>query len=184
MGQYIIIGTATGIYVRKESRYSTYNIEQIKEILSKKLNLSLYDITEDEKYIYLLIKSKILSENIIDLLQNEYKILGIDINNEKNNKLFEKIKNTPYNQILNEIQSGHLNTYNFQFLKATYHTSNDISYIDNDSDLEIYADIIAFYLSEKVILESYYDLFDYLRNKIVKATDNTLKDDIFITLFG
>ena len=180
MGQYIIIGTATEIYVRKESRYSTYNIEQIKEILSKKLNLSLYDITEDEKYVYLLIKSKILSENIIDLLQNEYKILGIDINNE----LFEKIKSTPYNQILNEIQSRHLNTYNFQFLKGTYHTSNDISYIDNDGDLEIYADIIAFYLSEKVILESHYDLFDYLRDKIVKATDNALKDDIFITLFG
>ena len=64
MGRYMIIGTATKIYVEKNSRYDTYNVEQIKEILSNKLNLNLYDITEDEENVYLSIKPKIFSENI------------------------------------------------------------------------------------------------------------------------
>ncbi len=184
MGQYIIVGTATKIYVKKEDEYSTYNLEQIKEILSKKLNLILYDITEDSDQVCLSIKPKIFSENILSLLQNEYEILGVDINNEYNKELFEKIKHTPYNQLLNEIESKNLSTYHFQFLKGYYYICNDISYIDNDRNLTICADIIAFYLSEKAFLEAYNDLFDYLRNKIIKTMDNPLKDDVFITLFG
>ena len=168
MGRYMIIGTATKIYVEKNSRYDTYNVEQIKEILSNKLNLNLYDITEDEENVYLSIKPKIFSENIISLLQNEYEILGIDINKDGNKELLEKIKATPYNQIL----------------EGSNYICNDISYISKDSKLEIYADITAFFLSDKVILETYYDLFYYLRDKIVKATDNPLKDDIFITIWG
>lgn len=184
MGQCIIVGTATTIYVKKEGKYSTYNLEQIKEILSKKLNLNLYDIAEDENQVYLSIKPKIFSENILSLLQNEYEILGVDINNEYNKELFEKIKHTPYNQLLNEIESKNLNTYDFQFLKGYYYISNDISYIANNSNIAICADIIAFYLGEKAFLEAYNSLFDYLRNKIIKTMDNPLKDDVFITLFG
>lgn len=184
MGQSIIVGTATKIYVRKVGRYSTYSLEQIKEILSKKLNLNLYDIIEEENHVCLSIKPKIFSENIISLLQNEYEILGINVDDECNKELFEKIKNTPYNKILNAIESKDIFTYNFQLLEGIYYLCNNISYIDSNGDLIICADIVAFYSSEKAILESYYDLFDYLRNKIVKATDNPLKDDIFITLFG
>lgn len=184
MGRYMIIGTATKIYVEKNSRYDTYNVEQIKEILSNKLNLNLYDITEDEENVYLSIKPKIFSENIISLLQNEYEILGIDINKDGNKELFEKIKATPYNEILDTIENKEMHGYNFQFLEGSNYIGNDISYISKDSKLEIYADITAFFLSDKVILETYYDLFDYLRYKIVKATDNPLKDDIFITVWG
>ncbi len=184
MGRYIIIGTATKIYAKKKEDYSTYNLEQIKEILSKKLNLDLYDITEDEYEVCLSIKPKIFSENILNLLQNEYEILGIDITNEYNKKLFEKIKHTPYNQLLDEIENKNIHTYNFQFLEGYYSINNDISYIANERDLTVCADIVAFYLSEKVLLEAYYGLFSYLRNKIIKTMDNPLKDDIFITLFG
>ena len=183
MGQSIVVGIATKIYVKKENRRYTYNIEQVKEILSKKLNLSLYDITEYENDICLSIKPSIFSKNIINLLQNEYNILGID-NNEENKELLEKLKNIPNNKILNEIENKKLSTYNFQFLEGYYNYLNDISYIDNDGNLTICADIIAFYLSDKVILESYFKLFNYLRCKIVKSIDNPLKDDIFITLFG
>ena len=180
MGKSIIVGIATKIYVKKTYKY---NIEQVKEILSKKLNLSLYDIIEDDNDICLSIKPKIFSENIINLLKNEYKILGID-NNKVNNELLKKLKNIPYNQILNEIENKKISTGNFQFLEGNYNYLNDISYIDNNEKLTICADIIAFYLSDKVILESYFELFNYLRNKIVEAMDNPLKDDIFITLFG
>ena len=184
MGQSIIVGTATKIYVKEEDNYSTYNLEQIKEILSKKLNLNLYDITEDKNQVCLSIKPKIFSENILSLLQNEYEILGVDINNKYNKELFEKIKHIPYNQLLNEIETKNLNTYDFQFLEGCYHLCNDISYIANDRKITLCADMIAFYLSEKVLLEAYNDLFDYLRNKIIKTIDNPLKDDVFITLFG
>ena len=184
MGQYIIIGTATNIYAKNSSQYSTYNLEQIKQILSKKLNLNLYDIMEDEDQIRLSIKPKIFSENILSLLQNEYEVLGIDITNEYNKELFEKIKHTPYNQLLDEIEDKNINTYNFQFLEGYYFVNNDISYIANERDLTVCADIVAFYLSEKAFLEAHYDLFGYLRNKIIKTMDNPLKDNVFITLFG
>ena len=65
MGQSIIVGTATKIYARKRGEFSTYSLEQIKKFLSKKLNLNLYDITEDEKQVYLSIKPKVFSENIL-----------------------------------------------------------------------------------------------------------------------
>ena len=184
MGQSIIIGTATKIYVRKDGDYSTYNLEQIKNILSKKLNLDLYDITEDKREVYLSIKPKIFSENIISLLQNEYEILGLDINDESIKELFEQIKHTPYDQLLSEIENKEINTYDFQFLENYNYMCNDISYIDDDRELTICADMIAFYISEKVLLEAYNNLFNYLRNKIIKTIDNPLKDDVFITLFG
>ncbi len=184
MGQSIDIGVATEIFVKKENMYHSYTLKEIKQALSKTLNLDLYDITENKNSVCLSIKPKVFSENIISLLQKEYEVLGIDINNKDFKELFEIIKNTPSNELLNKIENKDLDSYCFQFTEGCYYISNDISYIAHDIKTGICADMVSFYSSEKAFLEAYNSLFDYLRTKIIETMDNPLKDDVFITLFG
>ena len=69
-----------------------------------------------------------------------------------------------------------------QTSKGYYGFCNDINYIAEESNLGMYADILSFFSCGKVLIECYNELFDYLRDKIIKAIDNPLKDSIFITL--
>ena len=42
--------------------------------------------------------------------------------------------------------------------------------------------MLVYNMAYKVLFESYYELFRYLRKKIQSAIDNPLKDDVFLMI--
>ncbi len=179
MGQNINLGIATTIYAKKNS---TYTPTEIKGALAECLNLEIYTMHENEKYVYLSLKEDIFMKNYEKLIKNEYKILDF---NDKNYEVFNEIRDMSYNKLLEGLQEKDICHPCFQFTEAYGYFSNNISYIlGSKYNIEVSADIISYYLSEKVFLECYYDLFKYIRNKIILSMDNPLKDAVFITITG
>ena len=56
-----------------------------------------------------------------------------------------------------------------------------ISYISKRR-FTVYAELLVYNMAYKVLFESYYELFRYLRKKIQSAIDNPLKDDVFLMI--
>ena len=183
MGQYIVIGVATTIYVtvtQEKSFGYSYTVEQVKEILSKEINLDLYDEEIYKNYLILYLKKDVFKENIIKLLQSECKYFK----REKFSKeILEKIRKTPKDELIESIENRKFNEDNLFFAKFGMY-SNDISYSSGKEYVEMWADLFAYHIEGKAILETYNELFYYLRKKIIENIDNPLKDDVFISLYG
>ena len=179
MGQSLNFGIATTIYAKKNS---IYNSNKIKKALAECLNLEIYDMHENEKYIYLSLKEDIFMKNYEKLIKKEYKILDLDVTDYK---VFDEIRDMSYDELLGGLQKKDICYPCFQFTEAYGYYSNNISYVlGKDYDIELSADIITYYLSEKVLFECYNDIFSYIRNKIISSMDNPLKDAVFVTITG
>ena len=179
MGQNLNFGIATTIYAKKNSRYTS---TEIKNVLAECLNLEIYTMQENEQYIYLSLKKEVFMENYEKLIKKEYKLLNVY---DSDYEVFDKIKGMSYDELLESLKNRRISYPYFQFTKAYGYYSNDISYIlDKNYEIEISADIITYYLSEKVFFEGYYNIFKYIRNKIISSMDTPLKDAVFVTIAG
>lgn len=179
MGQFLNFGIATTIYARKNDRYTP---EKIKNALAKCLNLEIYTMYENNNYIYLSLKEDVFMKNYERLMKEEYKAFDVDT---KHYKVFDEIRNMPYNELLESLEKKDICYPYFQFTDACGYYSNNISYVlGPQHGIEVSADIITYYISEKVFFEGYYDIFSYVRNKIIASMDNPLKDAVFVTITG
>ena len=177
MGRHLNFGIATTIYVEKSSKY---DLNEIKSALAKSLNLNIYTMEEDEDYIYLSLKEDVFMKNYEKLIKKEYKRLNVD---KEDYAVFDEIKHLSYDELLEEMKEKTICHPYFQFTSASGYCSNDISYMLYDKyHIEISADIITFYLSDKVSFETYYNIFKYLRSKIILNMDTPLKDAVFISI--
>ena len=73
MGTYLDIGIATTIYARKEDSWRDYSKEQVLENLSKNIDLNIYNIIDEEKYVILEIKPEIFENEIVNILRERLK---------------------------------------------------------------------------------------------------------------
>lgn len=179
MGQYLNFGIATTIYAKKNDSYTP---TEIKNALMECLNLEIYTMHENKKYIYLLLKEDIFMKNYEKLIKKEYKILNAK---DSDYEVFDEIKDMSYGKLLKGLQDKNICYSRFQFTDAGGYYTNNISYILYPNyNIEVSADIITYYLSEKVLFEGYYDIFSYIRNKIISSMDNPLKDAVFVTITG
>ena len=183
MGQCIVIGVATTIYatVTQEKSFGySYTVDQVKEILSKEINLDLYDTEVYKNYLILHLKKDVFKDNIINLLESESKYFK----KEKFSKdILEKIRKTPIDELIESIENKEINKDDLFFAEFGMY-SNDISYSSGKKYVEMWADLFVYHIEGKVILETYNELFYYLRKKITENIDNPLKDDIFISIYG
>lgn len=180
MGQCIAIGVGTTIFLKKSRRFGEdYTIETAKSVVKEILNLDLYNITEDDKFVHFKIKEEIFKNNLYDLLEGEYRELypGQEIEN------LSKVKNKTPEELIQDLDNGTIRSYDFHFCEWGY-GSNYLSFLLQNSEADLYIDMIAFYLTDKVIMESCGTFFKYIKSKIISSTDNPLKDDIFITIYG
>ena len=60
--------------------------------------------------------------------------------------------------------------------------TNDISYIGDG--LTIFADLITYLNDGKIVMETYYDMFRYFRNTIIKSSDSPIKTSAMISIVG
>lgn len=172
---YLSCGIATNIVIKK-GKYST---GEILEDLKLKMNLDIFDITDKEDYILLQIKKDIFENNIIDFIKSQISTLSIR-NIEKDFELLDSMKGKKFDEMI-EYADTH-KRIPFAYSEGYFNISNDISYIFTNISCDIAIDMITFLSEGKIIMEEYFYTFKYLREKMVNATDNVLKDALFLVM--
>ena len=177
MGQYIGCGVATELSVRK----GKYSKSEILKEMEKELDLSIYNISENENEIYFNIKDDIFDKNILPFiieqmedLAKERKSIDEDIKILKEFNSFKEFQKEyrnneekEYNDLINILLE-----YEWDLWK--------ISTLSNDFNVSGTA--LLYLYNGKVIMEEYKSLFYYLRKNIIKGSKNPLKTAFIIDL--
>ncbi len=175
MGQYLTIGIATKIYLRKNHLKK----ENLENSFTKNFKISIYDVSEYEDYFVLTLKEDVLEHNIIELL-NEMKQKASHSQQEKYIKAEEQLKGKKYKELI-EI-ADEKSVYKFQLVEGARYICNDISYILEEGDA--FCDIIGIESDGKVFFECYSNIFTFIRNSIIESLKNELKYALVITIKG
>lgn len=184
MGKFLCAGIATKVFVRKDG----YSKDEIMNHLNKTLDLKIYDEPiEDEKFLLLGMKTEYIEKYAVPFVEEQLKIVlenMVDIEEyeriSKNLKeLLENSKGKNYEELMQMAEEQQ--SINFELAEGNLFT-NDISYIGDG--LTIFADLITYLNDGKIIMESYYDMFRYFRNTIIKSSNSPIKTSAMISIVG
>lgn len=184
MGKFLCVGIATKVFVKKDG----YSKEKIINQLKKTLDLKIYDEPiEDEKFLLLGMKTEYIEKYAVPFVEEQLKIVlenMVDIEEyeriSKNLKeLLENSKGKNYEELMQMAEEQQ--SINFELAEGNLFT-NDISYIGDG--LTIFADLITYLNDGKIIMESYYDMFRYFRNTIIKSSNSPIKTSAMISIVG
>ena len=184
MGRFLCVGIATKVFVKKDG----YSKEKIMNQLKKSLDLKIYDEPiEDEKFLLLGMKKEYIEKYAVPFVEEQLKIVlenMADIEDyeriSKNLKeLLENSKGKNYKELMQMAEEQQ--NINFELAEGNLFT-NDISYIGDG--LTIFADLITYLNDGKIVMETYYDMFRYFRNTIIKSSDSPIKTSAMISIVG
>ena len=176
MGQYLECGIAQTIIIEK--RYKEDN-KTVLERIGENIDLSIYNIIEEDDYIELEMKKELFEKYAVDFIIEQSKFFR---DNERTNvESLLELKGLKYDKLI-EI-ANEKSIYNFQFLDGNY-INMDISYLDPKSKCRIYGDFISFIGDGKVFLECYNYIFTYLRNCIINSSNNPIRTSVIVTIYG
>ena len=182
MGRYLYCGIATKITILKDKGYSKekYSKEEILEEFGKELDLSIFQVEENEKTVILKIKEEIFENNIVDFITEQLKELKYrDKYIKEELEKLQEIKGLNFYEIM-EFANKKRN-YVFQYLEGCIVT-NDIRYITEK--FITYADVICYVGNGKIFMEEYHNVFYYIRNLIIKSSKNPIRTAAVITIVG
>ena len=179
MGQYIGCGIATKLTVRKKSDRTWNELprEELLNILSKQLDLSIFSVAEDDEYLYLTVKEELLENNILSFINEQLLKINSKYYKDDLDKL-KKLKGKKYQDLLEEAEDGSISS--FDLMEGNKY-SNNVSYLTN-GDHECYADTIVYFCEGKVLMECYYHLFKYMRKLIIEGSKNPIKNAVMVAL--
>ncbi len=184
MGRFLCAGIATKVFVKKDG----YSKDEIMDQLKRTLDLKIYDEPiEDEKFLLLGMKIECIEKYAVPFIEEQLKIVLENMDDiedyeriSKNLKeLLESSKGKNCEELIKmakEQQNIH-----FELIEGNLFT-NDISYIGNR--LKIFADMITYLDDGKIVMESYYDMFRYFRNAIIKSSNSPIKTSAMISIVG
>ena len=184
MSRFLCVGIATKVFVKKDG----YSKEKIMYQLKKSLDLKIYDEPiEDEKFLLLGMKKEYIEKYAVPFVEEQLKIVlenMADIEDyeriSKNLKeLLENSKGKNYKELMQMAEEQQ--NINFELAEGNLFT-NDISYIGDG--LTIFADLITYLNDGKIVMETYYDMFRYFRNTIIKSSDSPIKTSAMISIVG
>ncbi len=175
MGTFLCCGIAKTIIVKKER----YTREEILEKIKKTIDLNIYNNPlENEKYLLLEMKREFMEKYAIKFIEEQLEI-ALENTSEEDKSLIKELKDKKYDELMEFAEEKQYQ--NFQLIEGNIY-SNDISYIANK--LTIFADIIVYMIDGKILMECYADMFRYLRNLILKNSNNPIKTSAVISIIG
>ena len=175
MGTFLCCGIAKTIIVKKER----YTREEILEKIKKTIDLNIYNNPlENEKYLRLEMKREFMEKYAIKFIEEQLEI-ALENTSEEDKSLIKELKDKKYDELMEFAEEKQYQ--NFQLIEGNIY-SNDISYIANK--LTIFADIIVYMIDGKILMECYADMFRYLRNLILKNSNNPIKTSAVISIIG
>lgn len=164
MGQYLGLGIATNIKIDKRSSMFTITTEEITRELKNRLDVSLYDIEESERYITLELKKSVLLDNLKDFLLEQLNLSNTPI---ENMEIFEILESKDEKRLFAELDRRRWHELQ---LSAGYSY-----YLTGGADVQYKFHSLVFFVNGKCDMECSYSLFDYLCNSIKKSSNNILK---------
>lgn len=177
MGRFLCFGIAKTIVVKKERETK----EEILRKLERTIDLNIYkEPLENEICIFLELKNEYIEKYAIEFIKEQLEIFAEKTREKEECKNFiENLKNKNYDELIELAKEKKY--IEFQLTEGSIY-SNDISYIADD--LTIFADIIAYLFDGKILMESYNDTFRYIRNLIIRNSDNPIKTSAVISITG
>ena len=115
---------------------------------------------------------KIVLENMADI--EDYERISKNLK-----ELLENSKGKNYKELMQMAEEQQ--NINFELAEGNLFT-NDISYIGDG--LTIFADLITYLNDGKIVMETYYDMFRYFRNQIIRNSINPIKTATVISIVG
>ena len=159
----------------KRKIYKRRNIRKNK----KTIDLNIYNNPlENEKYLLLETKREFMEKYAIKFIEEQLEI-ALENTSEEDKSLIKELKDKKYDELMEFAEEKQYQ--NFQLIEGNIY-SNDISYIANK--LTIFADIIVYMIDGKILMECYADMFRYLRNLILKNSNNPIKTSAVISIIG
>lgn len=159
----------------KRKIYKRRNIRKNK----KTIDLNIYNNPlENEKYLLLEMKREFMEKYAIKFIEEQLEI-ALENTSEEDKSLIKELKDKKYDELMEFAEEKQYQ--NFQLIEGNI-DSNDISYIANK--LTIFADIIVYMIDGKILMECYADMFRYLRNLILKNSNNPIKTSAVISIIG
>lgn len=153
--------------------------EKILEKIKKTIDLNIYNNPlENEKYLLLEMKREFMEKCAIKFIEEQLEI-ALENTSEEDKSLIKELKDKKYDELMEFAEEKQYQ--NFQLIEGNIY-SNDISYIANK--LTIFADIIVYMIDGKILMECYADMFRYLRNLILKNSNNPIKTSAVISIIG
>ena len=177
MGQCLACGIATKITILK--KYSEDN-DKVMERIGRTIDLNIYNRINYDDAIVLEIKRDIFEENVIDFIIEQSEDFYGTYKKDATEQL-ATLKGLNYDDLIKIAKEK--DVYSFQFLDGYRYICNDITYLDPESK-DIYCDIIIFVDDGKVFLECWYGIFTYLRNRIIKSSNNPIRTATVVTISG
>lgn len=178
MGQYLACGIATKIIVEKKWNKT----EEVLKKMKRRIDLNIYNISENDKYICLDIKENIFEKYAIPFIEEQLEIIKDNITNERileDFKNFKELEGKSFEELVKI--SNEKSNYFFQKLEGN-RFCNDVSYLTKGDFA--YADIISYISDGKIFMECYYNMFDYIRKLIVKSSTNPIRTSAIVTIIG
>lgn len=176
MEQYLQCGIAQKIEI--ESVYKEDN-KTVLERIGENIDLSLYNINKGPQYIKLEMKKEIFEKYAVDFIKEQLELFW-KYDKRHFEKNLQRLRNLKYEELIDIAKEKDIN--NFQFLESKG-VWNNISYLDTERFCTIYCDSISYMGLSKVNMNNYNSIFTYLRNCIIKSSDNPIKTSAVITMY-
>lgn len=174
MGAFTKAMVAYELYVekKKEYGYEKFTKQEILTKLEKSLDLSLYEIREDDEVVLLKLKPDILKQNGKAFFLEQIKLY------EGNSELLKNTENF-FDQMGEKTIIEAIKEYTpYMSIGIFDYGMWGVTYLDRE--LNIYWNGIFFLYEGKVIMECYVELSRYLHNLIRKTSQNPLRNAVVI----
>lgn len=172
---FIDCGIATRIVIEKEY----WKTEEILESIKNEIDLSIYNVIDEENYIFLEMKKDIFEKNAVDFIKEQLSLIVDKKGSKERIEELRNLENKSYEELM-EI-ANYKKYISFQFVEGCRY-SNDISYIAKK--FYAYADVVSYISDGKVFFECYSDIFYYLRKTIIANSKNPIRTAAVITIIG
>lgn len=177
MGQFLACGVATCISIIKNG----YSTERILEDLKLKMNLDIFNVVDDEKVMCLEIKKDIFENNILDFIREQITpVRGHFLNKEL--EYLDEFEGKSFEEMIRYSKEN--NSKAFFYSEGYLKVTNIVSYIFTNVRCDASIDMVSYISDGKIIMECWFELFCYLRDRIAKSTNNPLKDAVFVVIDG
>lgn len=174
MDGYIYIFIATRIVIQKQKKYdfAKWSVKEIKNALGEKINISFFDVVEDQETVVFIIKESILEDYLYDYLYEQS--FGLFYGQQIRNDIL-KLKKRDGKDILRVIRDDDLDYVHyisFNQFQTSYLLKN----------AQIYMEGIEYLSEGKVHMENYEELMSYIYLLIQKSSSNPIKSLVCIKI--
>lgn len=176
MSTRLTCGIATKITVIKDGD----SRKNILKDLERQFDLDIYNITEDERNVILNIKEKIFEDNAVAFVKEQLEIFtNYSLSWNKRLSELDKLENKSYDELIEIAKNSECVC--FQFMEGCF-VNNNVNYLIEGHTA--YVDVVGYISAGKVFMECWNDIFYYLRNAIIKSSNNPIKTATVITITG